>query len=360
MMKKYQLAALCIALLLCALPVSTAYAADSVRVTLPEFPVTLNGQTLGNDYSQYPFLVYSGITYFPMTYYDCRLLGLHTTWTEAGGLGIEKNGAPLSEYARQVRTARNQKVQTARVANGRITVNGKAVSNSREQYPLLVFRDVTYFPLTWRFAVEEFGWDYHFDMENGLVISNPAAQFETKDEAGDCWGDWFAGSMGMYTDIVYEFAVALNDAGWGGRDRINFTLRNLTGDPIRILPSGGWEYQVYQVLHGREELVYRRAIPIYSGELLNSHFVSWDLEDTCWNGSYPAGLYKCRIAHPADYSYRMAGSEEILTSPTVSEAGYNGAFYNFEQNLEISKSGQWRSYAGPMDGVAWQPLPAAR
>ena len=29
---------------------------------------------------------------------------------------------------------------------------------------------MTYFPLTWRFAVEEFGWDYRFDTKTGLSI----------------------------------------------------------------------------------------------------------------------------------------------------------------------------------------------
>lgn len=33
-----------------------------------------------------------------------------------------------------------------------------------------MFRDVTYFPLTWRFAVDEFGWMYSFDSKNGLNI----------------------------------------------------------------------------------------------------------------------------------------------------------------------------------------------
>ena len=52
-----------------------------------------------------------------------------------------------------------------------ITVNGKSIDNSKEEYPLLVFRDVTYFPLTWRFAVDEFGWNYTFDGKTGLNIT---------------------------------------------------------------------------------------------------------------------------------------------------------------------------------------------
>lgn len=46
------------------------------------------------------------------------------------------------------------------------------LDNASEEYPLLNFRDVTYFPLTWRFAVDKFGWDYAFDSTNGLVINS--------------------------------------------------------------------------------------------------------------------------------------------------------------------------------------------
>lgn len=35
-------------------------------------------------------------------------------------------------------------------------VKSEFLDNSAEPYPLLNFRGVTYFPLTWRFAVEEF------------------------------------------------------------------------------------------------------------------------------------------------------------------------------------------------------------
>ena len=59
-------------------PALAALAADTVQVTLPGFTVTLNGQSTSNDYSKYPLLVYKDITYFPMTYYDCRLLGIKT------------------------------------------------------------------------------------------------------------------------------------------------------------------------------------------------------------------------------------------------------------------------------------------
>ena len=51
-----------------------------------------------------------------------------------------------------------------------VVVGGKAVSGETADWPLLSFQDVTYFPLTWRYAVESFGWDYTWDAKNGLRI----------------------------------------------------------------------------------------------------------------------------------------------------------------------------------------------
>ena len=62
---------------------SSAFAsAAAVKVTLPNFPITLNGVAIDNAYRQYPIITYEGITYFPLTYNDCRFLGLTTSWDE--------------------------------------------------------------------------------------------------------------------------------------------------------------------------------------------------------------------------------------------------------------------------------------
>lgn len=67
-------------------------------------------------------------------------------------------------------SARNNQYQTAVIPSFPISINGKNIDNQKEEYPLLSFRDITYFPMTWEFGVDEFGWDYHFDSKNGLVI----------------------------------------------------------------------------------------------------------------------------------------------------------------------------------------------
>jgi len=151
--------------------------AKDVTVTLPAFPVEINGIVQDQTKIEYPFIVYQDITYVPMTYYDARLLGLSTLWNNDTGLAIMPlNFIPDSQTAQQnyvpyTTTTTNKSQYTAATATFGISVNGKVIDNNAEEYPLLVFRDVTYFPLTWRFAVDEFGWQYSFTAEDGLKIT---------------------------------------------------------------------------------------------------------------------------------------------------------------------------------------------
>lgn len=146
-------------------------AASNVTVKLPAFKVTLNGTVIDNKTSQYPLITYKDVTYFPMTYYDCRFLGLESVWNSRTGLNISKTGVSWS-YNKYQAKAPNGNTYAATIASFPIMVNEKSIDNSKETYPLLLFRNVTYFPLTWRFAVEEFGWDYSFDNTNGLIINS--------------------------------------------------------------------------------------------------------------------------------------------------------------------------------------------
>jgi len=175
MMKKIQTIILLVIVFTLGIFSTAAYAASgNVKVTLPAFKVTLNGTVIENATNQYPLIVYKDITYFPMTYYDCRFLGLESVWNSSTGLKIAKTGVNWGYHKYQA-AGRNNTVYTAQIADFKIQVNGKQIDNTKEEYPLLVFRDITYFPLTWRFAVDEFGWKYSFDERNGLVINSTAS-----------------------------------------------------------------------------------------------------------------------------------------------------------------------------------------
>ena len=171
------------------LPGVPVYAA-SVQVTLPTFRVTLNNKLIENDSLRYPLIVYRDITYFPMTFYDCHYLGLDTYYTEQTGLEIKmfrRDIVPWS-YHEYESSGSNPRIAAAQVAAFPIRVNGRAIENNKEEYPLLLYKDITYFPLTWRYAVNEFDWDYSFSETEGLRI-NSFKEEDVRELLDDIYGD---------------------------------------------------------------------------------------------------------------------------------------------------------------------------
>lgn len=147
-----------------------------VGVILPEFAITMNGVRINNKELEYPFILYNDITYFPMTYHDSRFLGIGTNYTEQNGLEIFRADTEGYAYNGIFAEKKNDTSYTATIAEGKICVNEKNIDNGAEEYPLLFFRNITYFPMTWRFCVDEFGWQYSFSLEQGLVIDTRNGQ----------------------------------------------------------------------------------------------------------------------------------------------------------------------------------------
>ncbi|MDR3294859.1 MAG: transposase, partial [Clostridiales Family XIII bacterium] len=168
--------------IIAAICIQPAFAAGTktVPVSLPDFAVTINEQEIsgfqsGTDKSHansaYPFIMYNGITYVPMTFFNSSLLGLTSVWDSGSGLRIEKRDVDeMGIYVFSPAASPNGKRQTAKITDIHVEVNGRVIDNANEPYPLLSFRDIVYLPLTWRFAVDEFGWTYSFDEGDGLSI----------------------------------------------------------------------------------------------------------------------------------------------------------------------------------------------
>ncbi|MBQ3022145.1 MAG: hypothetical protein IJD91_02305 [Clostridia bacterium] len=147
---------------------SNAYAKEVA--TIPSFDVHFNGNKVESEFREYPLLVYKDITYFPMTYFDSRHLGLTTEWDESTrtlSINKESISASLRDYKAE---RKNSKSQYVTICDFNIKIHGNLIDNSKEEYPFITFRDVTYFPLTWRYAYELFSWHYEFSPEKGLSI----------------------------------------------------------------------------------------------------------------------------------------------------------------------------------------------
>ena len=162
--------ACCIALAFSLLPQAEA----AMRADVVTGKVTLNGQVIDNKNAKYPLLTYSNITYFPMTYHLSRFMGVETDWNgTAKSLNIYAGGAQ-SAYVAEPGKAPKGSVSVT-LPSYRISVNGALIDNKEATYPIFNYNGVTYFPLTFRYAYESFGWGYQWDAENGLRIDTTSA-----------------------------------------------------------------------------------------------------------------------------------------------------------------------------------------
>lgn len=144
---------------------------SSVIVTIPAFKVTVNDRSVDSTRLQYPLIVYKDITYFPLTWRWCRELGLVSGYTDADGLYIANDIAKSQETLDNTGYQAAGSRYTAVIPDYPAYINGRQIDNSREEYPLLNFRGVTYFPLTWRFVTDEFGWDQAWSGKSGYKLS---------------------------------------------------------------------------------------------------------------------------------------------------------------------------------------------
>ncbi len=139
-------------------------------VEIPAFDITLNGYKVNQRNSSYPLISYNQITYVPLTWEMGQLMGLTTSWSQEKGLEISAGQQPKSLKLSEDGSNNIGGSDKAQKAAGGIIVNGKPLNNSNEPYPILLYKDITYFPLTWRFVVDEFGWKLSFDTIKGLII----------------------------------------------------------------------------------------------------------------------------------------------------------------------------------------------
>ena len=252
-----------------------------VEVALPSFAVTVNGREIDNSRRAYPFIIYNDITYFPMTYDDCLSLDLDATWSADSGLRIETRDRavifPNEERRRAAQDGTNTALSAA-IVDFPVIVNGFPIDNRQETYPLLLFRDITYFPLTWRFTVEEFAWENAFDAENGLRISSrwkimsfaeTDTQFYALDNKGQLWTwgeeeSWWA-----------------SDGGDAGRTQPKLLL-----DGVKSYQTDMWTQLCWAVRNDDSLWIWYKGYPFNYPEALPG-YAAPELESESFCAPYP-------------------------------------------------------------------------
>lgn len=145
---------------------------------IPDYQIIIDDSLVYYADSLYPFLNYKGITYLPMTYEYARAMNLTTGYLEGSAFMVAYN--PCDDKLPVYETTVNSMNNTVIIPQGyNVYVNGKKAVNDNAGYPLLNFRGVTYFPLVWEYAVDEFGWKISFD--------GGAFKINTENNTADRW-----------------------------------------------------------------------------------------------------------------------------------------------------------------------------
>lgn len=220
-MKKIIILTAIISIIFCSMGFDVS-ANSKISVVIPDYQIVIDGSSVYYEDSAYPFLNYKGITYLPMTYEYARAMNLTTGWLDGTAFMVAYN--PCDDRLPIYETTVNQKNNSAVIPTGySIYVNGKKRNNATEEYPLINFRDITYFPLTWEYAVDNFGW--HISFENNIF------RIDTENNTADRWSI----VEKRENDIVLEWYYGkevLQDDGSIGHDWITeyHTLDCNTGD----------------------------------------------------------------------------------------------------------------------------------
>jgi len=182
--------------------------AQNVKVKIAPYYTQIEDVSVDNRYVEYPLITYKDITYFPMTYDLCAKLGLSTGFDSKEGLYITKHysnagGSNLfgGDAVNYYNTEYNAVIPTYPVY-----LNGIRIDNSKEEYPLINFRNITYFPMTWHFAYEELNFnikwspeEYSFYLERN---SSPSLAYVYKSTGNSLF---FENKVDVYDKKINEY-----------------------------------------------------------------------------------------------------------------------------------------------------------
>ncbi len=299
--------------------------AETLRASIVTAPVTLNGQKIDNSSAQYPLLLYSNITYFPMTWHLSRFMGVKADWNEAKReLRISATGERGPYVPDTGHGAKSGRVSAVRPEYA-IVLNDAYINNAVENWPILNYKGVTYFPLTYRFARDLFGWQYQWDPENGLRIDTSTAIVPdpTEPDSGSPALDAALTILNAeyLTDrrVVGTLSGEGEETGFSGSFRVHrepdITQVDFTFEPSALFFPRGTGYSAVSIpewggLSGRWQLSFAGFGTLYDPLIVD------DTQEKCYVG---ACLMDAHFMGKRSYNDRLAAYDLISQKDGMSE-----------------------------------------
>ncbi|KEQ26841.1 hypothetical protein [Paenibacillus tyrfis] len=143
----------------------------SISVQLPNYKISVSGVTIDNENSLYPFLNYNNVTYLPLTWHYKQSLCIDTNWNNKSEYMLRRDceypKSLVQDLAGQNNMGSRYEVTIPAIS---VRVNEKVIDNTKEEYPLFVFRDITYMPVNYQYAIESLQLEVVWDENRGLGI----------------------------------------------------------------------------------------------------------------------------------------------------------------------------------------------
>lgn len=310
-------------------------------MTLPRFAVSINGTAVDNPGSEYPLLVYRDVTYFPMTSTYCHALGLAVQWNDVRGLAIctLPNRSPLGEV--EAATQPNDAAfYTAETANYLTRLNGRRIDEAEADYPLLNFRGVTYFPLTWDYCYHEFGLDLTFSAASGLALDTMESREHLSiDRNAPSRGGWMI--LGGSDGSSYAFSPFGELMAQAEAVRGDAPTTYVTRPQFSAMPDAALTYSGNDLYYGAQYVTTRAdgAMPAaYAWADDTLRVIAVELEGSVAVLAEDTAQTRCRLLgtfsdfpeiHPAAQGYYIGGGGQLVywkggaTTPLNRALGYS-------------------------------------
>lgn len=207
---------------------STVIAAgNDIVASISPFKVKVNESGYIEN-NTYPSLFYNNVVYIPMTYNVGEFLGMTIEWVDGYDQKVllltKKEKREVIETDNVKEYGVEKKPVKANVSDCTIAVckgeNLDLVRGTKE-YPLLMYKDIIYIPLTWDNIVEKLEWKYSFDEANVMNIETSQSITNENDEK-----DIYISNDGSTTSYILERKKYVNEDGLEKTDYIGLIRYN--------------------------------------------------------------------------------------------------------------------------------------
>ena len=133
----------------------------------------IDGNIISSKINSYPLIKYNDITYLPLTWDNCRILGLSSSFSSHDGLRLHKvniTNAPYHFTPEYLNFDFPGLEPKAGIITYPLYLNGRPI-DQEASFPWLSYRDVTYMPLTSQLVNERFGWQLYWEEASGLTLT---------------------------------------------------------------------------------------------------------------------------------------------------------------------------------------------